>query len=52
MIKDEYRVLQAQAYNIIDDELKKVSTVEYFKAIATEKETFKNSNRDNTSNNY
>jgi len=52
MIKDEYRKLLAKAYNIMDDELKKVSTYDFFKKKATELKSFEDSNSDNTSSKH
>lgn len=49
MIKDEYRVLQAKAYNIMDDELKKVSTYDYFKNIVQERKSFEKSKNEKDS---
>jgi len=52
MIKDEYRVLLAKAYNIIDDTLKVISTEDYFKTKAKEKDTFKNADSDKKSSSH
>ena len=53
MIKDEYRELQAKAYNVMDDELKEISTADYFETIAKERGSFENSNSDkNSSDDY
>jgi len=49
MIKDEYRELQAKAYNVMDDELKQVSTYDYFKDIAEKRKTFSDANSDKKS---